>query len=155
MTIAVKLCPQCGESNQEGSMLCLACHASLRDVPLTGTPDAEKSYDAYKYSTPTACTHCGEKLDGNAVTCKYCGQMVPKFRKVPRVYYSSQPSAGADGGALILLFLATFFIPLVGLIVGGIFCLNDDPDKQSIGKGLLAFGLVMLIVGILVGMAMM
>lgn len=72
--------------------------------------------------------------------------------KNPTSHYNTQNTTNSnDGCALPLLYIATFFIPLVGLIVGGIYSLNDDPEKSSAGKGLLIFGIVMIFIGILVG----
>jgi hypothetical protein len=35
----------------------------------------------------------------------------------------------------------------VGLIVGGMYALDNDPDKSSAGKGLIIFGLIMCVIG--------
>lgn len=141
--MAVKPCPKCGESNSSSAYICLVCGTSLKDVDAVGTPEGEKPY--FQRASRSVCNHCGEMNDADALKCKYCGSTLSRVSR-PRSYY---PSSGSDsyGCAVVLLFVATFFIPLVGLIVGGIFAFNDDPDKSSIGKALLIFGLFMIFIG--------
>lgn len=147
--MAVKICKKCGESNSEGSLICVVCGSSLKDVPIEGTPNSAKEFSGiFNNSDSTMCQHCDERLDPGSLKCKYCGTVVSKRVEGPR-YYNDNTSN--DGCATILLFIATFFVPIVGLIVGGIFAFSDDPNKQDVGKALLVFGLIMIVIAIIVG----
>lgn len=153
--MAVKTCPKCGESNKETALQCLACSASLKDVRLEGTLDEEKQYSGLLSTSraPSHCAKCGERLEPGAVRCKYCGTVVIKPpRTTPNYVYGGSSDGGPGGCALAMLFVATLIIPLVGLIVGGIFAFNDDEDKRSVGKGLLLFALVIIAIEIIIGL---
>jgi hypothetical protein len=117
------------------------------DAELVGIPDHEKHL---AFSRERICSHCGETYKDESTKCRYCG--TPYTAKVIPSQHRSYSSSGSDSGgcAMLLLFIATFFIPLVGLIVGGIFAFSDDPDKKSMGTALLVFGLIMVVVGIFV-----
>jgi RNA polymerase subunit RPABC4/transcription elongation factor Spt4 len=146
--LAVKICKKCGESNSEGSLMCVICGSSLKDASIEGTPNSAKEFSGMYNSTPTVCKHCNELLEQGSLKCKYCGTVATKRITAPR-YYNVNTSN--DGCATILLFIATFFVPIVGLIVGGIFAFSDDPNKQDVGKALLTFGLIMIVIAIIVG----
>ncbi|NIK75300.1 ribosomal protein L40E [Paenibacillus castaneae] len=145
--MASKICSNCGESNSESAFLCIQCSGSLKDSEVVGTPNSLKTFKAI--DRERICSHCNEKLGANDSKCKYCGTVYTKKTSgssyLPSDGYAS---SGNFGCATVLLFIVTFFIPIVGLIVGGIFALNDDPEKQSIGKALLIFGLVMIVVSV-------
>ena len=148
--MAVKVCKNCGESNSENATLCVACSNSLKDSQVVGTLDADKQFERILTSTPSTCWHCQEKVKYDALKCKYCGSILKRPSKTSMRYYGPQHASGSsmNGCAIILLFLATLLVPLVGLIVGGIFTFNDDPDKRAVGIGLLALGLAIVFVGI-------
>jgi ribosomal protein L40E len=151
--MAVKICKSCGESNAESAVFCVVCSSSLKDAPLEGTLNADKQYTGILTGfSRQRCWYCDEKLEDGALKCKYCGSTVlrPSIRKS---YGGSSYSSGTtDGCAVFLLFAATFLIPIVGLIVGGIFAFSEDSNKQDIGKALLVFGLVLIVIGFIVGM---
>lgn len=153
--MAVKTCPNCGESNKETALQCVVCSRSLQDAPLEGTPDEEKRFSGLlsPTRTPTHCSHCHERLEPDAIRCKYCGSVVAKPpRTTPRYLYGSGSGSGPDGCAVALLFVATLIIPLVGLIVGGIFAFSDDDDKRAVGKGLLIFALAIIFIVIVIAL---
>ena len=152
--MAVKVCNKCGEDNSESATICVSCSSSLKDVSPIGTLNSAKTEELeYKSKLSRICSHCNEKLNEHEMKCRYCGTPYSKKIKLKQPttsYYENNQSGGNGFGcATVLLFIATFFIPLVGLIVGGIFAFSDDQDKQSIGKGLLAFGLIMIVLGII------
>ncbi|MFD0716634.1 zinc ribbon domain-containing protein [Paenibacillus sp. GCM10027626] len=144
--MAVRTCPSCGEANSENAIQCIVCSSSLKNAPIEGTPDADKNLDQLFGAKSTHCWHCNEKVEQDALRCKYCGSTIIKPTRNEGRYYSSGGEGSPDGCAIFLLFAATFIIPLVGLIVGGIFVFNDDPGKRDLGKGLLIFGLVMIVI---------
>ncbi|QHW29563.1 hypothetical protein GZH47_01085 [Paenibacillus rhizovicinus] len=94
--MAVKICADCGESNAEGSSICIVCGSSLKDARLEGTPDAAKDYSGN--AAPSACPHCKERLAQGALTCRYCGTVVTKTVKGSR-YYSAPASQAESGGS--------------------------------------------------------
>ncbi len=146
--MAVKTCKSCGEVNKESAHVCIVCSRSLKDVVLEGTLESEKKYDEsllIAKKSSTICRHCSEENEQNALQCKYCGTFISRA-KSPSTYYASRYEQNSpDGCAVALLFIATFFIPLVGLFVGGIYSFSEDGNKQDIGKMLLIFGLVIIV----------
>jgi hypothetical protein len=91
------------------------------------------------------CSKCNERLEVGALKCKYCQTPTIKAKKPPSAY-TSQQSYGGDK-SYFLLYLVTFIFPIVGLIVGGIFTFDDDFVKREAGKGILIFGIVMIVIG--------
>lgn len=152
--MAVKICEKCGESNHESAHICVVCGKSLKDVTPEGTLEADKKYDALlaAKNKPVICRHCHEENEPDALTCKVCGSLISRTKRpktyLPRRYEQNRP----DGCAMALLFIATFLIPLVGLIIGGIFLFSDDVNKRDVGKGLMIFGIVMILLEILLFM---
>lgn len=138
--MAVKSCMNCGEDNQETAVLCIHCHHSLAGSAAFGVPDSEKRYGS---RAKVICSQCSERLEEGAFKCRYCGSLTVQPSRSRKSY--DYPAA-SEGSALFLLFASTFLIPLVGLIVGGFYALDDDAGKSDIGKGLLLFGLVMVVV---------
>ncbi|MFD0959312.1 double zinc ribbon domain-containing protein [Paenibacillus chungangensis] len=147
--MAVKICGNCGEANRENALLCTVCNDSLKDAKLEGISNEDKGR-LFGTGKPrnTICSHCSEKIDAQSLKCKYCGNV--NVKPTNYAYYPVESNTGC-GCSVVLLFIATFLIPLVGLIVGGIFAFSDDPDKQDLGKMLLIFGIAMIVIGIIVG----
>lgn len=108
------------------------------------------------------CEKCGESNAAGALLCISCGSSLKDVPvenikssaeetsniEMPQYHYNSTSN---NGCAIVLLFIATFLIPIVGLVVGGIFAFSDDDDKQSIGTALLGFGLFMIVISIVIG----
>lgn len=91
--MAVKNCTNCGESNSDGSLICVVCGSSLKDAPIEGTPNANKVYSGNASSV--ICQYCNERIEHGALSCKYCGSVVSKRTNGPQ-YYHNQPSSN-DG----------------------------------------------------------
>ncbi|TBL69825.1 double zinc ribbon domain-containing protein [Paenibacillus thalictri] len=151
--MAVKICKSCGESNSEHALLCVVCSTSLSDAPLEGTVNAEKRFTGILSGTRSNCWYCDEKLEPDVLTCKYCGSTVLKPARTGRsgAYYQDSGASG-NGCATVLLFIATLLIPLVGLIVGGIFAFSDEPHKREVGVALLVFALAVIAIATIVGL---
>lgn len=153
--MAVKICKHCGEANKETAYICIVCSSSLQDVDPVGTLDADKKYEGVLLGSKnkvTTCSHCHETVEPDAQKCKYCGAWITRSKPAVTYHEPEYTQSRSDGCAVALIFVATFFIPLVGLIVGGIFAFSEDEDKKSLGKALLIFGLIMIALGILVGL---
>ncbi|WP_079909761.1 zinc ribbon domain-containing protein [Paenibacillus sp. 32352] len=143
--MAYKVCENCKEENPENASVCSGCSHPLHNAKVFGTPMNEKQAAPPKAKI---CSGCKERLDPGALQCKYCGQVAISNPSDSRYSNRSYSAPASDhSAAIILLFIATFFIPIVGLIVGGFYALHDDPEKSSVGKGLVIFGLVMLVLG--------
>jgi len=51
-------------------------------------------------------------------------------------------------GNAILLYIISFFVPIVGFILGGIYLINEDEDVRKIGENLIAIpiaGFILLV----------
>lgn len=149
--MAYKVCSNCNEDNLEHSSVCSSCSHSLHNAKVYGAKSTDIENSALFTKKPQNCSNCSEKIDSDSIKCRYCGHInasVPSSYRSS--YYAPQSSSNDNSGAVILLYIATFFIPIVGLIVGGIYALDNDPDKSSTGKGLIIFGLVMIILGAII-----
>jgi uncharacterized membrane protein YvbJ len=142
--MAVKVCRSCGGDNKENAIICVSCNKTLQDATLIGTLDFDKSQNTLKSTSIKYCTKCSEKLEVGALKCKYCGTLTIKAKHPSSNYYSQQ-SYGSEK-SYFLLYLVTFIMPIVGLIVGGIFTFDDDPEKSAAGKGILIFGIIMIVI---------
>jgi RNA polymerase subunit RPABC4/transcription elongation factor Spt4 len=110
--MAVKICTDCGESNAEGSLICVICGSSLKDAMMEGTPNTVKDYS--RNATPATCQHCNERLVQGSLTCRYCGSVVSKTVNGSS-YYSDHISSGESGGSTPM---ATFGRGCLWLILG-------------------------------------
>lgn len=80
------------------------------------------------------CIHCGCEVVDDASVCLKCGSEL----SVPSTYKKSKSSYSFDGGKngfAIAGFVCSFFIPLLGWILGGI-GLNRANSTYGKGKGL-------------------
>ncbi|MDR6999514.1 hypothetical protein [Neobacillus niacini] len=49
------------------------------------------------------------------------------------------------GGIRVLLYILSFFIPVVGIILGIIWMNDQDPEKKQVGKTCLIVGIVSIV----------
>lgn len=56
------------------------------------------------------CSRCGNRINGDAVVCPYCGVQVGYMQSYDR----------KTNGTAIAALVLSFFIPLIGLILGGV-----------------------------------
>ena len=115
-----------------------------------GTPNDSKEYTLLNVAQKKiACWHCSELADRDAIKCKYCGSTLVKQTTDARRYYPSEEEG--TGLGVILLYNVTLFIPLIGLIVGGIYVFNDDPYKRGRGTALLLFAIGVIVLFYVLG----
>ncbi|MBD3918458.1 zinc ribbon domain-containing protein [Paenibacillus sp. PR3] len=114
--MAVKICTNCGESNAEGSLICVICGTSLKDARVEGTPNADKVYSGKPNLNSTVCQHCNERLAHGTSTCKYCGTVVSRKSHGSR-YYSDHHSSSNDGESTAM---ETFGRGCLWLILGSV-----------------------------------
>lgn len=50
-----------------------------------------------------------------------------------------------SGGQRVLFYLLSFFIPIVGIILGIIWLNDQDPDKKNVGKYCLITGIISIV----------
>ena len=118
----MKTCPNCKELNGEHSTHCWKCNTFL------GAPDPYKK----------VCPKCGEIYSSKAETCEKCGTRLA-------VYGTEQYQGSSDNSSEGLgcwLYVVSFLIPLVGLIMG---CVHLSKGNNDAGKGLLITGVVSMV----------
>lgn len=137
--MAIKVCSKCRENNLESSMICVSCGSSLSNAKIVGVADSEK----FAKPIPERCPQCDKKITGKPVMCTHCGyNLVTKDED--RYDYSTLdniPSRHKNTGIYIL----SFIIPLVGIIIGAIWLASDD--KQDIGKVAITYAIIGIFVG--------
>ncbi len=50
-----------------------------------------------------------------------------------------------SGGLKVLLYILSFFIPVVGIILGIIWMNDQDPEKKAIGKNCLVISILSIV----------
>jgi hypothetical protein len=110
------------------------------------------------------CPGCGRQISAAYNVCPYCGrpanappQYGPQPAYGPQPYGPQpypQPPAEKLGAALtIILYLVSFFIPLIGLIIGVIWAgVGSDPEKKHVGKNCLILGILGIVFYVVVGL---
>tara|TARA_B100000029_G_scaffold478489_1_gene524646 strand:- start:406 stop:600 length:195 start_codon:yes stop_codon:yes gene_type:complete len=58
-------------------------------------------------------------------------------------------------GNAILLYIISFFVPIVGFILGGIYLINEDEDVRKIGENLIAIPIAGFIVVVILIFALL
>ncbi len=69
----------------------------------------------------------------------------------PQQPQQPQPAAGGtapQGGVRVLLYIVSFIIPLVGIILGIVYMVKPDQDSKKFGKMCLILGIISIILGI-------
>ncbi len=74
------------------------------------------------------CVSCGRTIAWDANVCQFCGHDYRAQMAGP------QPAARVGTGIRILVYLLSFFIPLLGFIIGAVFYSNKEPDYKHVGK---------------------
>ena len=147
--MAVKECIKCGGENKENAVTCTSCGNTLKDAKVEGIPNQLKNDIVYNRNDKSTCPYCNTSVKEGTTFCSDCGSIITK-KHHPKTIMSNYSSEGNDNSIRILLYIITFFIPFVGLIIGGVYTASDDYDKNSLGKELLIFGIIMMVIGTLV-----
>jgi hypothetical protein len=93
-----------------------------------------------------SCVACGRAIAWDVNVCPYCGH---DFR--PQMAGMQQPMYGqpmpqqeaVSGGLKILLYLLSFFIPIVGFIIGAIY--YTKPETKEVGKMCIILGILSIV----------
>lgn len=88
------------------------------------------------------CVSCGRSISWDANVCPYCGHDYRMAMMGP-----AQTQARISDGMKILLYIVSFIIPLVGLIVGIIYYTKPEPEYKEVGKICLIIALVAWVIG--------
>lgn len=84
------------------------------------------------------CVSCGRAISWDANVCPYCGH---DFRAAP----SYAPRESISDGMKILLYILSFLIPIIGIIVGIIYYTKPEQELKDFGK----MCIILAVVGIL------
>ena len=115
--MATKKCSSCNESISETAKFCPHCGAS--------------NIKAY-------CRACGKEMSINDIACTHCGTLVNE-KQTPIV----DPTKGEKYELALGGFIASFMVPLVGLILG-IIAINANKGVKNSAK---TFGTLAVIIG--------
>jgi predicted RNA-binding Zn-ribbon protein involved in translation (DUF1610 family) len=92
---------------------------------------------------PRNCVSCGRSISWDANVCPYCGH---DFRAQA---YASQPRGETiSSGVKILFYLLSFFIPIVGFIIGAIYYTKPEPELKETGKMCLILAVLSIVITI-------
>ncbi len=118
----VAKCPKCGVENHQGASVCASCGGDM---------SASVRY----------CVSCGRSIDFGANVCPYCGH---DFRAAP----AAPAAASLSTGMKVLLYLASIFVWIAGVIIGIVFMAKDDPEYKRVGKICLILGIVSILLSV-------
>jgi hypothetical protein len=68
--------------------------------------------------------------------------MYPQYQQPQPVYYGQQQYSGC---VKFLLYALSFFMPLVGIIVGIVFMSRPDPESKGLGKACLIISIAAIV----------
>lgn len=81
------------------------------------------------------CVNCGKEIDDKAVICVHCGVMITKKANVSQTNSEDRASCGMS--------LLSFFIPIVGFIMG---CIYLSQGKKKAGENCIAYAIIGMII---------
>lgn len=111
----MRTCQKCGELNGNTNVRCWKCNTFL------GTVENRRKI----------CPKCGALYSFQKETCEECGTRLSVYDG------SSEEHKSQSGNGW--LYVLSFFIPLVGIILG---CVYIAKDEDELGKSLLIFTVV-------------
>ncbi len=166
-----KTCAQCGEDNPINARVCVMCGNTLKSSTFVETEPQPEPVAEIPEAIEVICPGCKERIQSGVRHCPYCAALIAKTSLAMvtpterRSYtysgygsgyngkYSNYGASAEPGGCVtFFLYLLSFFIPLVGLIVGGIGWFGGRPEFQPFGRRLFIFSLTVIFAGILLYM---
>jgi hypothetical protein len=105
------------------------------------------------------CTGCGRQIPADYNVCPHCGrpQNVPQYGGAQQPVYQQPPdqSEPLGGGLTIILYLVSFFIWPIGLIIGLIWGgAGSDKERKHVGKNCLILGILGLVISCIVNIVL-
>ena len=89
------------------------------------------------------CPFCAEKIQDNAVYCKYCKSNLDDASTQSK--YNQKVSAGEhkDYNTITIL---SILLPIVGIIVGIVYLTKNDSMDKKLGEHAIAFSVLFMII---------
>jgi len=81
-------------------------------------------------------------------TCLSCGQQIPiQYNVCPycQKATSGKPAGEGMGGMKYVFYILSFLIWPLGILLGIILLISDDPEKKHVGKNCILIAVIMLI----------
>lgn len=121
----VMKCQHCGKENPEAEAFCRHCGRELQQMG------------------PRKCVTCGRSISWDALVCPYCGKdyRYQAYSEVPKGPLMSS-------GMKTLLYILSFFIPIVGIIVGAIYRTKPEDEYKEVGKTCIVLGIVSFVINV-------
>jgi len=95
------------------------------------------------------CTGCGRQIPVEYNVCPHCGRP-QNIQYGPQQQYQ-QPVEPLGSGMTILLYLLSFFIPIIGIIIGLIWMgAGADSERRRVGKMCLILGVLSIILWVVI-----
>ena len=95
---------------------------------------------------PRNCVSCGRAIAWDANVCPYCGR---DYRVQMMAPAQAQPFMSE--GVKVILYILSFLIWIVGIIIGVIYYTKPDQESKEFGKMCLILAVLGLVVGALCG----
>ena len=122
------------------------------EPPVTQIPIRQPSYtqaqppyqpQPVQQSAPNRnCISCGRTIIFDANVCPYCGH--DYRRQITPQYQQQYPQKqGVSIGIKILVYLLSFFIPIIGFIIGAVY--YTKPETRGVGKMCIILGILSLV----------
>lgn len=139
--MAKKICPVCNEMNAEDAKLCISCGKNLMEVKSIGISEEQKENMTQNYNSLYSCSICGKVNNGSKI-CPECGGRcyVSKSQYETPTYESKKDTVSCG------IYILSFFIPLVGIIIGSIWLASDDSNKKENGKSVLITAIISILI---------
>ena len=80
------------------------------------------------------CPECGNMYSNTAPACIHCGYTTYS--------YSKKNKNNVGNFDAFLLYLISFLIPLIGIIIGIVYLSKDGPDYRDVGQGCIILSLI-------------
>lgn len=142
MVMGYQTCGKCGENNALDVKHCIVCGASLAGSEIVEDQEFEVSL-----KDELVCPGCNEILEPETRHCPYCATLIAKNAVTPSpVSNDSNPDPGSEVNIFLrlILYIASTFIPIIGIILGAIFWASGRKSLNSFGKGLLIYSLLVI-----------
>jgi hypothetical protein len=97
---------------------------------------------------PRNCVSCGRTISWDANVCPYCGH---DYRA--QVYAGQMRGETVSTGVKILFYLLSFFIPIVGFIIGAIYYTKPEPELKEVGKMCLILAVLAILLNVVCAVA--
>ena len=119
-------CPNCGELNGDNNVYCYKCNAFI---------------GAVEYGKKR-CPKCDISYPAGKSYCDVCGGSLLTASERARIDYPSSHSSSSTSANNTWMYICTFFIPLLGIILG---CIKLKED-ECLAKNLIILGIVLIVV---------